>query len=372
MVGRDVEYDVAPGHGVVGDALVEEVALDELDRSVTQRTGEVLLEPAAQVVDDPDISTPCDQGIDKVGSDERGSARHQHLLLRPIHWSAFLEVHNNLGEMHVNYNGVGSCGERNVSGLRAAPVFVGTTRPDLEDDRAAPVATVRRRRRAPMLGGVDPGDERCDMKLLITGHLGYIGAEMVPRMLAVGHSVTGLDTGLFDRCDFVEPPTEIPELRVDLRDVVAADLDGFDAVVHLAALSNDPLGDINPDLTYDINLHASVNLARAAKAAGVGRFVFSSSCSLYGAGGEELLDEQAAFHPVTPYGESKVRVEQALSTLADDDFSPVYLRNATAYGVSRRFACRHRREQPRGARGDHRQGVAPQRRHGMAATGAHR
>lgn len=175
------------------------------------------------------------------------------------------------------------------------------------------------------------------MKILITGHLGYIGAEMVPTLLAAGHDITGLDTGLFDECDFVEPPVPMPELRLDIRDITPEHLRGFDAVLHLAALSNDPLGNINANLTYDINLDASVRLAESAKAAGVSRFLFASSCSLYGAGGGELLDETAAFNPVTPYGESKVRVEQALSALADDSFSPVYFRNATAYGASRRL-----------------------------------
>jgi nucleoside-diphosphate-sugar epimerase len=175
------------------------------------------------------------------------------------------------------------------------------------------------------------------MRLLVTGHLGYIGAEMSSRMCASGHDVVGLDIGYYDGCDFIAPPDDVPSLRVDLRDVTPAHLDGFDAVVHLAALSNDPLADLNPTLTYDINFDASVRLARAAQQAGVGRFLFSSSCSLYGAGGDAMLDENAAFHPVTPYGESKVRVEQAVSALADDHFSPTYLRNATAYGLSRRL-----------------------------------
>jgi nucleoside-diphosphate-sugar epimerase len=175
------------------------------------------------------------------------------------------------------------------------------------------------------------------MRLLVTGHLGYIGAEMVPVLLESGHDVVGLDTGLYDGCDFSIPPEPIEEMRVDLRDVEPGHLEGFDAVLHLAALSNDPLGDVNAGLTFDINLNASVRLARAAKQAGVGRYVFSSSYSLYGAGGDDVLDESAAFNPVTPYGESKVRVEQEVSQLADDLFSPVYLRNATAYGVSRRL-----------------------------------
>lgn len=175
------------------------------------------------------------------------------------------------------------------------------------------------------------------MKVLVTGHLGYIGAEMVPVLRSLGHDVVGLDTGFFDECDFVTAPEKIEELRVDLRDVTPAHLAGIDAVAHLAALSNDPLGDVNASITYDINQHASVNLAKAAKEAGVSRFLFSSSCSLYGAGGDSELDEQAEFHPVTPYGESKVLVEQAVSKLASDDFSPVYFRNATAYGVSRRL-----------------------------------
>jgi nucleoside-diphosphate-sugar epimerase len=175
------------------------------------------------------------------------------------------------------------------------------------------------------------------MKVLVTGHRGYIGVEMVPVLRKAGHEVVGLDTGYYDECDFVSPPDETPELRVDLRDVTAEHLKGIDAVIHLGALSNDPLGDLDKELTYDINLHASVRLAQAAKAAGVKRYLFSSSCSLYGAGGDGFLDETADFNPVTAYGESKVRVEQEVSKIADDKFAPVYLRNATAYGVSRRL-----------------------------------
>jgi len=175
------------------------------------------------------------------------------------------------------------------------------------------------------------------MKVLVTGHLGYIGVEAISLFRAAGHDVTGLDTGLYNECDFVSPPDPVDSLSVDLRDVTKEHLAGFDAVAHFAALSNDPLGDLNPSITYDINQHASIRLARAAKSAGVSRFLFSSSCSLYGAGQDDLLDESAPFHPVTAYGESKIRVEQALAHLADDAFSPIYFRNATAYGVSRRL-----------------------------------
>lgn len=175
------------------------------------------------------------------------------------------------------------------------------------------------------------------MKVLVTGHLGYIGVEMTPLLATLGHEVVGLDVDMFSECDFLAPPDALPTLGIDLRDVTADDLFGFHAVIHLAALSNDPLSDLNPTLTYDINRDASVRLANAAKEAGVGKFIFSSSCSLYGKGGGEELDERAAFNPVTPYGESKVQVEQAVSELADEHFSPVYLRNATAYGLSRRL-----------------------------------
>jgi nucleoside-diphosphate-sugar epimerase len=175
------------------------------------------------------------------------------------------------------------------------------------------------------------------MKVLVTGHDGYIGTVLVPLLQASGHDVVGLDSYLYADCTFGAAPDAVPAIRCDVRDVTVDQLRGFDAVLHLAAISNDPLGDLNPETTLDLNYRGTAHLGRVAKEAGVERFLFSSSCSLYGAGGQDLLDESAEFHPVTPYGESKVLAEQALSALADDDFSPTYLRNATAYGVSPRL-----------------------------------
>lgn len=160
---------------------------------------------------------------------------------------------------------------------------------------------------------------------------------MAPLLADAGHEVVGLDTDYFAHSTFGKPPVEFPTIQKDVRDLETGDLEGFDAVVHLAGLSNDPLGNLNPDLTYDINHLASVHLAKLAKEAGVPRFLFSSSCSTYGAAGDKILNEDAEFNPVTPYARSKVLVEQDVARLASDDFSPTFMRNATAYGVSPRL-----------------------------------
>lgn len=175
------------------------------------------------------------------------------------------------------------------------------------------------------------------MKVLVTGHTGYIGCILVPMLREAGHEVHGLDSGLFDGCDFDPPELGVPEVRVDLRDVEREHLTGYDALINLAGLSNDPLGDLDPENTYAINHRATVRLAELAKSAGIERFLHSSSCSLYGAAGDDLVTEDAEFHPVTPYGESKVYVERDVSALADKRFCPGFLRNATAYGVSPRL-----------------------------------
>jgi nucleoside-diphosphate-sugar epimerase len=176
------------------------------------------------------------------------------------------------------------------------------------------------------------------VRVLVTGHHGYIGSVVAPMLHEAGHEIVGLDTFFYRGCDFGESEFPFEERQGDVRDVSARDLDGFDAIVHFAALSNDPLGDLDPELTYDVNLRGTLHLAEQAKVAGVERFAFASSCSMYGAAtGEDFLDEDAPLRPLTPYAESKVRAEAGLSLLADETFSPVYLRNATAYGVSPRL-----------------------------------
>jgi nucleoside-diphosphate-sugar epimerase len=176
------------------------------------------------------------------------------------------------------------------------------------------------------------------VNVLITGHHGYIGSVMAPVLAVAGHRVHGLDAYYYEGCDLTADSIEVPALRLDVRDVRAQHLDGFDAIVHLAGLSNDPVGDLDPALTHQINYEATVEIARAAAQAGVKRFIFASSCSMYGAASDgRPVDEKAPQQPLSAYAESKVRAEQSLSDLATETFSPVFMRNATVYGVSPRL-----------------------------------
>ena len=176
------------------------------------------------------------------------------------------------------------------------------------------------------------------MRILVTGHLGYIGAVLAPLLAAGGHVVAGFDADLYRGCDFGSEPRGVAGRVGDVRDVRPDDLAGFDAIVHLAALSNDPLGSLDPALTLDVNAEGTLRVAHAAHEAGVRRFIFASSCSMYGASGtEDALDESAPLHPLTAYAESKVRAEEGLFALAGPDFAPVSMRNATVFGASPRL-----------------------------------
>jgi nucleoside-diphosphate-sugar epimerase len=174
-------------------------------------------------------------------------------------------------------------------------------------------------------------------RVLITGHNGYIGSVMAPAFLSHGYQVVGLDTCYFGECTLVPDAAEIPTLHKDIRGLHPTDLEGFDAVVHLAALSNDPIGNLNNDWTEDINFRSSVRLAELAKSAGVKRFLFSSSCIMYGMSEAAVVNEESPLAPQTEYARSKVKSEEAISEMASDGFSPSFLRNGTVYGLSPRM-----------------------------------
>lgn len=171
-------------------------------------------------------------------------------------------------------------------------------------------------------------------KVLVTGHDGYIGAVLVPRLMAAGYDVTGLDTFYFEGCELSAQTEPKAVIRADIRQLGDLDLSRFDAIIHLAALSNDPIGQLEPELTLSINYRATMHLAHAAKEAGVKRFLYASSCSLYGKSGEDVMTEESPTDPLTAYAKSKVLCEKELSQMRTGSFLPIMLRCATVFGLS--------------------------------------